>query len=162
MMSTAANEPPLSRSKSRTVIAGLVCLILALASGLVGFRVGYQRGYVQPIRYDGRVVAKVYEVSDLLFPLGADPSTTPPDFDSLSEMIKASVEPKSWDEVGGRGTISTMPNNLTLVISQTEKMHSRIAKLLQQIRQHRVPNTERPAAPQIEQTKGGEADQTKR
>ncbi|MGE0609563.1 MAG: hypothetical protein AB7O62_20905 [Pirellulales bacterium] len=57
-----------------------------------------------------------------------------PDFDSLIELITSTIEPQSWDEVGGPGTIEEFRLNLSLVISQTQDVHEQIVDLLQQLR----------------------------
>ena len=56
------------------------------------------------------------------------------DFDSLIELITTTVEPTTWDEVGGPGSISPFETNLSLVISQTEDVHDKIRDLLEQLR----------------------------
>lgn len=56
------------------------------------------------------------------------------DFDTLIELITTTVEPDSWDEVGGPGTIADFPTNLSLVISQTQEVHEKISDLLEQLR----------------------------
>jgi len=42
------------------------------------------------------------------------------DFDSLIELITATVKPTSWDSVGGPGSIKGFETNLSLVVSQTQ------------------------------------------
>ena len=59
-----------------------------------------------------------------------------PDFDSLIDLITVAVEPQTWDEVGGPGSISPFQNNLSLVISQTEDVHEQIVELLEQLRRN--------------------------
>jgi general secretion pathway protein D len=56
------------------------------------------------------------------------------DFGPLIELITQTVEPDSWDEMGGGGTIHEYENNLTLVIKQTEKVHAEIVEVLEQLR----------------------------
>ena len=56
------------------------------------------------------------------------------DFDTLIELITTTVKPQTWDEVGGPGSISEFPNNLSLVISQTQDVHEEIVDLLEQLR----------------------------
>ena len=57
------------------------------------------------------------------------------DFDSLIELITSTVEHDSWMENGtGQGEIQPFPTNLSLVISQTQKVHEKIADLLEQLR----------------------------
>ncbi|MEM9657139.1 MAG: hypothetical protein AAF961_02150, partial [Planctomycetota bacterium] len=57
------------------------------------------------------------------------------DFDSLIELITSTVEYDSWMENGtGEGEIQPFPTNLSLVISQTQRVHEQIADLLEQLR----------------------------
>jgi general secretion pathway protein D len=71
-------------------------------------------------------------------PLGFGPggigAGVAPDFDSLIELVTATVAPESWDEVGGPGSIAPHAGNLSLVISQTQEIHEQIADLLEQLR----------------------------
>ncbi|RIK79559.1 MAG: general secretion pathway protein GspD [Planctomycetota bacterium] len=57
------------------------------------------------------------------------------DFDSLIDLIVSTVEHDSWMENGtGEGEIQPFPTNLSLVISQTQRVHEQIADLLDQLR----------------------------
>ncbi len=56
------------------------------------------------------------------------------DFDTLIELITTTIEPQSWDDVGGPGAIESFPTNLSLVVSQTQEVHEKIADLLDQLR----------------------------
>lgn len=56
------------------------------------------------------------------------------DFDSLIELITTTIQPTSWDEVGGPGSIAPFETNLSLVVSQTQEVHEEIADLLDQLR----------------------------
>ncbi len=57
------------------------------------------------------------------------------DFDSLIDLIVSTVEFDSWMENGtGEGEIRPFPTNLSLVISQTQRVHEQIADLLEQLR----------------------------
>lgn len=71
-------------------------------------------------------------------PTGAGPGGAAggvgPDFDSLIQLITSTIEPQSWDEVGGSGSVQEFHNNLSLVISQTEDVHDEIRDLLAQLR----------------------------
>jgi general secretion pathway protein D len=49
-------------------------------------------------------------------------------------LIRETIEPESWDDVGGPGSMEPFPLNLSLIISQTEEVHDRIASLLEQLR----------------------------
>ncbi|HEX6963589.1 MAG TPA: hypothetical protein VF175_17105 [Lacipirellula sp.] len=57
------------------------------------------------------------------------------DFDSLIDLIVSTVEHESWMENGtGEGEIQPFPTNLSLVVSQTQRVHEQIADLLEQLR----------------------------
>ncbi|MGB9688696.1 hypothetical protein, partial [Thermogutta sp.] len=56
------------------------------------------------------------------------------DFESLIDLIETTVAPDTWDTVGGPGSISPFPTNLSLVISQTQEVHEQISDLLEQLR----------------------------
>ncbi|QDT50515.1 Methicillin resistance mecR1 protein [Symmachiella dynata] len=92
-----------------------------------------------------------YAVADLVVPVPArlnlDPQGThrqttndnagKPDFAALIDLIKTTVRPDSWQEVGGAGTIQTFENTLSLVIRQSAEIHQGIAELLTQLRRLR-------------------------
>ncbi len=56
------------------------------------------------------------------------------DFDSLIELITSTVQPTTWDAVGGPGSIARFETNLSLVVSQTQEVHEEIVDLLEQLR----------------------------
>ena len=56
------------------------------------------------------------------------------DFDSLMDLIIATIEPTSWDQVGGAGSIAPFETNLSIVVSQTQEVHEQIVDLLEQLR----------------------------
>jgi general secretion pathway protein D len=56
------------------------------------------------------------------------------DFDSLIDLITSTIQPTTWDEVGGPGSIAEFATNLSLVISQTQEVHEQIVDLLEQLR----------------------------
>ncbi len=58
------------------------------------------------------------------------------DFQSLISLITLTIDPDSWLQNGndGSGEIQPFYTNLTLVISQTQEVHEKIADLLKQLR----------------------------
>jgi general secretion pathway protein D len=57
------------------------------------------------------------------------------DFDSLIDLITSTVEYDTWMENGsGEGEIQPFPTNLSLVVSQTQRVHEQIVDLLEQLR----------------------------
>jgi hypothetical protein len=57
------------------------------------------------------------------------------DYDTVIETITTTIEPDSWDEVGGAGVIEPLSPWRLLAISQTEEVHEEIAALLKTLRQ---------------------------
>jgi general secretion pathway protein D len=56
------------------------------------------------------------------------------EFDTLVDLLTSVVEPDSWMEVGGLGTIRSNETTLSLVIRQTQEVHREISDLLDQLR----------------------------
>ena len=57
------------------------------------------------------------------------------DFDSLIDLIVTTIDPDTWEDVGGPGSIAEFATNLSLVISQTQEVHDKIDRLLAQLRE---------------------------
>jgi hypothetical protein len=104
--------------------------------------------YDAPLRQaQSRTIARTYNVADLVVnPSAAAVANTGPaehnkpaghaktDFASLEELVTSTIEPKSWQQSRGEGTIQRFPRNLSLVITQTAEVHERIADLFDQLR----------------------------
>jgi general secretion pathway protein D len=56
------------------------------------------------------------------------------DFDSLIDLITSTIQPTTWDTVGGPGSIAPFETNLSIVVSQTQEVHEEIVDLLEQLR----------------------------
>jgi len=56
------------------------------------------------------------------------------DFDSLIELITSTIQPTTWDTVGGSGSIAPFETNLSIVVSNTQDVHEEIVDLLEQLR----------------------------
>ncbi|HEV3026900.1 MAG TPA: hypothetical protein VG457_04965, partial [Planctomycetota bacterium] len=56
------------------------------------------------------------------------------DFNSLMNLITTTIQPDSWDEVNGPGSVMSYRTTLSLVIRQTQAVHEEIADLLGQLR----------------------------
>lgn len=63
--------------------------------------------------------------------LGGGPTA---DFGPLIDLITSTIEPDSWQEVGGPGSIEGFETNLSLVVAQRQDIHEKIADLLEQLR----------------------------
>ena len=75
------------------------------------------------------MVTRVYPVADLV--RTADGQY---DFDPLIDLITSTIEPDSWQDVGGPGSISGFDNSMSLVFSQRRDIHNRIEALLTTLR----------------------------
>lgn len=78
---------------------------------------------------------RAYPVKDLLetFRLPAK-DTASFDFDPLVELITSSIEPDSWQDVGGPGSISGSDAAGALLISTRRDLHDRVAGALTSLR----------------------------
>lgn len=90
-----------------------------------------------------RLRVRAYPVADLLgraagVDLFGRPSRTP-DLEDLATLITASVQPQTWDEVGGPGSIGACPAADVLLVSQTEDVHAQVTELLDRLRQTAAP-----------------------
>jgi len=93
---------------------------------------------------------EVYAVEDLVAASGQRGKS---DFDALVDLITSTVEPASWDSVGGPGSISVLASREALVVRQTFQAHEQIAALLDGLRKIRAArrppaNAAKPAAPE--------------
>ncbi len=97
---------------------------------------------------NGRVLAQQINASSPTNPSGGQNNNVPigagpggmggaanADFDSLIDLIVSTVHTDTWAENGGgQAEIRPFPTNLSLVISQTQRVHEEISELLQQLR----------------------------
>jgi len=76
------------------------------------------------------LTTQAHDVTDLLASYGQQGG------DDLVELISTTVEPDTWDEVGGAGSIEAFggPRRMVLVISQTWDVHHKVAALLDSLR----------------------------
>lgn len=57
------------------------------------------------------------------------------DFTQLIDLIRNTIDPESWDEGGGAGTITEFRNTNSLVIRNTQAVHDQIQDLLKRLRE---------------------------
>lgn len=70
-----------------------------------------------------------YHVGDLVIPVNSGDKK--PDYASITELIKATIEPDSWHD---GAAIEVVRDTLTLVIRQTPRIHEQIKAFLQEVR----------------------------
>lgn len=56
------------------------------------------------------------------------------DFQSLIDLIQTTIEPDTWEALGGNSTMREYAQNLSLVISTTSDVHDQITDLLESLR----------------------------
>ncbi len=88
-----------------------------------------------PEEAENRLTTKVLDVADLVVCRDSKGKLWN-DYDSLIDMIKSTVSPTTWDDVGGPGSICPADTGSAkaLVISQTYLVHDRVADMLAKLR----------------------------
>jgi type II secretory pathway component GspD/PulD (secretin) len=81
-----------------------------------------------------KMVTRVYDVRDLVAD-EKNPDEGNYDYDSLIDLITSTVEPTTWDQVGGPGSIA--PLRGMLIFSQTQHVHEQATALLADLRRVR-------------------------
>lgn len=83
-------------------------------------------------RLEGKLITQAYQVMKLA---GRENSKEQKEqqLERLVELITATVAPDTWEELGGPGSIRTFPGGASLVIRQTEGVHTQIQVLLQSL-----------------------------
>lgn len=89
-----------------------------------------------PEESENRLITRIYEVGDLIKFQDKEGEEWQ-DYDQLIEVITSTIQPDSWDEVGGAGAIEPSPfgNAEMLTIAQTYQIHRRIEKYLKTLRE---------------------------
>jgi hypothetical protein len=93
------------------------------------------------MKQQGELLTVTYSVADLVvsFP-GASPTGTAAksvltaDYTSLMNLISTTIQPDSWEELSGPGSMTPYHTTFSLVIRQTQPVHDEIADLLGQLR----------------------------
>ncbi len=93
-------------------------------------------------RAKGELLVKAYAVADLVVPLPANPLSNELNPDAkpkhnsqaLMDLVKTTIQPNTWDEMGGAGSLRFNDATLSLVIRTTANVHQEITELLSQLR----------------------------
>ena len=72
-------------------------------------------------------VPVMYKIDDLI--------TNKSDYDLLVKTITSTIDPDSWEEVGGLGAIKTLPDVGLMTVLQTSSTHFKLAQLMADLRQ---------------------------
>ncbi|TWT30865.1 hypothetical protein [Blastopirellula retiformator] len=60
------------------------------------------------------------------------------DYDSVIQLLTTTIEPESWEELGGPGAIQPLAESDALVISTVEEIHAKVEQLLREVRAGRI------------------------
>ena len=125
--------------KAKFGLKAILLAIFIIAIGLGSFKYGKEQGNVEGHRLgyeagwadsqNAKIVAKSYSVSDLVHDPGPEKQTML-NLTSLAADIQQSVDKESWESNGGPAQISVYPQNLSLVVNQTQRGHDAIEEFL--------------------------------
>ncbi len=93
-----------------------------------------------PEEAESKTITAAYPVADLLGETGErnefGERQRPVDLDELIDLITTTLEPTSWDRVGGPGSIDRCPHIDVLVVSNSQDTLAEVAEMLTKLRQH--------------------------
>ena len=77
---------------------------------------------------ENMLVKRTYPVGDIMTAAG----NSQPDLNALIEMIQCTIQPTTWEDVGGPGTVTAQSTGKAkvLVCTQSREVHGEIAELL--------------------------------
>ena len=83
-----------------------------------------------------------YPVADLVVPLeraaaqpAKDAASDIPMGERFVQLIAGTIEPTTWREGGGPGSVEFVPATKMLIVTHTEAVHQKVAALLADLRQ---------------------------
>ncbi|QDT10289.1 hypothetical protein [Planctomycetes bacterium K23_9] len=146
--STSAKKRPRFRFSLRTLLAILLIVALLFGAFQLGHDTGFEKG--NRIGFAEGLNAKTYPVSyrasDLLIRVPADGTgATFAGFEKLLDEMMTTVQPSSWEGAGGPATCAPYPQNLSLVVSQTDRGHEEVAAFLEAKRRELAAGSPLPA-----------------
>jgi general secretion pathway protein D len=80
------------------------------------------------------MMTRTYAVADLILPPGAGRGPVVTLENELVGLVTREIEPRSWSELGGPGTIDYFPLGMALVVNQTAEVQEEVARLLEALR----------------------------
>lgn len=104
-------------------------VLMVVVVGCV-FRCGFcQDSERKSTTVESQVFQRVYSLNDF-----TGDASSQAVFDSITQLIQNTVEPDSWLAKGGRGIMLPYPSNFSIVVTQRESAHQKIASLLTNLR----------------------------
>ncbi|MCA9110626.1 MAG: hypothetical protein KDA52_11795 [Planctomycetaceae bacterium] len=122
-------------TRTRLCLAGLAC---AVGLAFVPLNAAEEDGA------DEELKIVVYPVADLTVRSVASKNGDDPTFDPwlLSTLIKATIEPESWQD--GSGRIAIHEKTCSLIVRQTKENHDQVAELFSKLRRTQERELEQP------------------
>jgi RNA polymerase sigma factor (sigma-70 family) len=93
---------------------------------------------------DGKLVIKVYPVADLVDP----PEAKGKEAASLMRVVANTIQPESWSEMGGAGSIEYFSGSGSLVIRQSPDSHEQVQTLLDALRKSKIEQAKNRKSPE--------------
>jgi hypothetical protein len=84
-----------------------------------------------------KLVRRVYPVADLVMQFQPVTENGEPEVPDLVRVIRRTVEPQSWSEVGGRASIEYFHDGRSIIVTQTSEIQDEIRELLEELRKCR-------------------------
>ncbi len=95
----------------------------------VGFDKGEKSGFAAGIT--AKLYPKVYRITDIVTPIPLSDGVGTADFQGLIGEIEGQIQPETWDANGGPAQIVPYPQNLSLVVVQTDRGHQDLQEFLE-------------------------------
>ena len=113
----------------RFTLTTLIIVLLFVIGYFSGFRAGFDSG-LQRLKHD-TVYAEYYPVADLVTPLKGKGPQREIEYDTLIDMIKATIHPQEWNDVVD---IHPIPESRQIAVFQTAATHAKVLDLLTTLR----------------------------
>jgi RNA polymerase sigma factor (sigma-70 family) len=94
---------------------------------------------------DGKLVVKIYPVRELTPPPEAEEKAK-----SLMQVLSTTIDPSSWNLLGGQGSMVYYPQGYCLVIRQSPDVHKQVQDLLDTLEKIKTEQEKKMAAPREE------------
>src|SRR5262249_52397268 len=111
--------------------AALVAAVLLMVGHLGQVSAQFSTSAKKPVRE-----ARTYSVAALVIPVPPPAKGEPAKTleDRLLQILTSTIEPESWAQRGGAGTVEYFAPTMALVVSQTPEVHEKIAEMLKSLR----------------------------
>jgi hypothetical protein len=135
LMAESISKP--SRTKRVISLRDLFWITLVVAAGFGAYRWGFQAG--RAYREPQQLLSQVHYLPFALNTQGVD---------RLRKLILTTIEPDSWTDGQGEGSIEYFATGKSLVVNNRQGVHHQVAKLINELNRLEHPKTmSQPGAP---------------